>query len=125
MALPAGVLDEETLAQLEAECAGSVPELLRLFLSECDKRVARLRHHRRPSGLDMAREAHTLKGAAISFGCVALSAAAARLETAAGPESESAFLDDLIGDIEQALRAATDALVRRYSVLAESAKPLP
>lgn len=124
MALPAAVLDEETLAQLEAECAESVPNLLKLFLSECDKRVARLRPHRRPPGLDMAREAHTLKGAAVSFGCVALSAAAAGLEAAAGPENKTAGLDDLIGEIERALHAATEALVRRYPMLAEPAKPL-
>jgi HPt (histidine-containing phosphotransfer) domain-containing protein len=122
MAPPAAVLDDETLAQLEAECAGSVPDLLRLFLTECDKRVSRLRDHQ--TGLEMAREAHTLKGAAVSFGCVALGATAARLEAAAGPESETAIRDDLVGEIERALQAATEALRRRYPVLADSATPL-
>jgi HPt (histidine-containing phosphotransfer) domain-containing protein len=123
MAPPVAVLDDETLAQLEAECAGSVTDLLLLFLSECDKRVARLKLHGRQPGLDVAREAHTLKGAAVSFGCVALSAAAADLEAAVAPGSKPAILDGLVGNIEQALRAARDALTGRYPALADAAKP--
>ena len=59
-------LDGDMLTMLEQECEEALPDLLRLFLSECEKRVAQIERAGTTTA-QMGREAHTLKGAAISF----------------------------------------------------------
>jgi signal transduction histidine kinase/DNA-binding response OmpR family regulator len=111
-----GVLDEAMLAMLEQEFQTGLLDLFRLFLSECEKRLPEIERLVRQSDHgDLDREAHTLKGAAISFGCPALSAAAGELEAAAAAGEDA--LDLLAYAVKHAHRLARDALVRRYPAL--------
>jgi HPt (histidine-containing phosphotransfer) domain-containing protein len=114
------VLDEPLLQLLEVDCEGALPDLLRVFLDESRSRLARidglLRGDRR-SG-ELAREAHTLKGAAVTFGCAALGAAARDLELAA--TAGRTDLDRLMQEVNAAHVAAADALERRYPGLARA-----
>ena len=110
------VLDEEMLTMLEQECDDALPDLLRLFLTECEKRVAQIQDTTIVPR-ELEREAHTLKGAAISFGCPALSDAARQVEAAI--MSGSGDLPRLAQAVLRAHRAARTALLRRYPMLVE------
>jgi signal transduction histidine kinase/CheY-like chemotaxis protein len=109
-------LDLEMLEMLEQECGDSLSELLLLFLTECEKRVAQIRLLADTApGRALEREAHTLKGAAVSFGCPGLSSAARRIEAAA--MAGDADLPPMIVAVARAHEAARDALQRRYPTL--------
>ena len=108
------VLDEEMLTMLEQECGDALPDLLRLFLTECEKRVGQIQDTAL-APRELEREAHTLKGAAISFGCPALSGTARQVETAI--MSGSGDLQHLAQAVRRAHRAARAALLRRYPML--------
>ena len=116
-----GVLDDELLGMLDTEFGADLPQLLHVFLTECDKRLRRIDElFHTPGHKDLDREAHTLKGAALSFGCPALGAAAAALEASARSASDSA-LAPLVSAIVVAHRAACAALDSRYPELALAA----
>jgi HPt (histidine-containing phosphotransfer) domain-containing protein len=106
------VLDDDTLTMLEQECDGALEGLLQLFLSECEKRVGLIEGFGSGARNEIEREAHTVKGAAISFGCPALSAAARDLETAAGRGETG--LESLVQMVVRTHGAARVALELRY-----------
>ena len=91
-----------------------LPDLLRLFLTECVKRVAQIQDPAL-TPRELEREAHTLKGAAISFGCPALSDAARQVEAAI--MSGSRDLPRFVQAVPHAHRAARAALLQRYPEL--------
>jgi len=110
------VLDEDMLTMLEQECGEALPDLLRLFLTECEKRVVQIQNEAQAgAGRELEREAHTLKGAAISFGCPALSDAARRVEAAVMSGKDD--LPRLVQAVQHAHRLARTALLRRYPLL--------
>jgi signal transduction histidine kinase/CheY-like chemotaxis protein len=112
------VLDDDMLTMLEQECGEALPDLLRLFLTECEKRVVQIQNEARAGvGRELEREAHTLKGAAISFGCPALSDAARRVEAAAMSGKDE--LPRLVQAVQHAHRLARAALLRRYPLLVD------
>ncbi|MBX6367188.1 MAG: PAS domain S-box protein [Rhodospirillales bacterium] len=93
--------DESALAELRRTYGAAAPRFAGLFLKESLTRLQRIEDSlRRGDRKQVALEAHTLKGSAVTFGCRALSEAAGSLEAAAKDEAA-----DLIPHVEALSRA--------------------
>lgn len=93
--------DESALAELRRTYGAAAPRFAGLFLKESLNRLQRIEESlRRGDRKQIALEAHTLKGSAMTFGCRALSEAAGLLEAAAKDEAE-----DLVPHAESLSRA--------------------
>jgi CheY-like chemotaxis protein len=112
----AGLLDLAALAALERDAgAGAAASLLRSFVSETRERLERMR---RAADLrahsDLAREAHSLKSAAHTFGAQALGGLAASLEAAA-----AARRDDEIAELMSRLGALGESTLAELESFAK------
>lgn len=97
----APLFDESALAELRRTYGAAAPRFAGLFLKESLIRLQRIEDSlRRGDRKQIALEAHTLKGSAVTFGCRALSEAAGSLEAAAKGEAE-----DLVPHAESLSRA--------------------
>jgi len=108
-----GLLDLAALAGLERDAgAAAAVSLLRSFVSETRERLRRMR---RAADLrahsDLAREAHSLKSAAHTFGAQALGGLAASLEAAAAArrDGEIAELISRLGGLGESTLAELEA----------------
>lgn len=112
----APLFDESALAELRRTYGAAAPRFAGLFLKESLIRLRRIEDSlRRGDRKQVALEAHTLKGSAVTFGCRALSEAAALLEAAAKggaenlaphAESLSRAFDEVREELETRLRSA-------------------
>lgn len=111
------ILDERICTELKISFEpAALEKLLNTFLTRLSERSARLNAHWQLEERDaLSREAHSLKGAASSLGCIAIAGQASQLEQAAleAPLSElEAYLERLA-----ALQIATHQALQRANML--------
>lgn len=111
------VLDERLCSELkDAFDAGALDALLTTFLTRLDDRYARINVYLQSKDREaLLQEAHSLKGAASSLGCVAIAELASQLEISA----LEAPLSDLALHLERLaeLRATTQQALQQESML--------
>jgi PAS domain S-box-containing protein len=111
------LFDEDAIAELRRTYGAAAPRFGGLFLKESGARLERIEQALQSGDMkQLAIEAHTVKGSAMTFGCRAMHEAAARLEEAAanGAEAELAThaealaraFDEVREGLEGRLRAA-------------------
>jgi CheY-like chemotaxis protein/HPt (histidine-containing phosphotransfer) domain-containing protein len=111
------LFDEDAIAELRRTYGAAAPRFGGLFLKESGARLQRIEEALGSGDMkQLAIEAHTLKGSAMTFGCRAMHEAAGRLEAAAasGAEADLAALaaalarafDEVRDGLEGRLRAA-------------------
>jgi signal transduction histidine kinase/DNA-binding response OmpR family regulator len=105
------VFDHAQLAELiSALGAARTREAIRRFEAETESRLDTLRRRSRDIGIDgLAREAHSIKGIASTFGCLELSALAAKLEGDAATLSQADY-EACIARLERSFEMARQTL---------------
>jgi PAS domain S-box-containing protein len=107
------LFDDEKLAGLRRTYGAAAPRFGMLFRKEAEARLRRIaKLLRAGDAKSLALEAHAMRGAALTFGCRAVQAAADRLEQAA-ERGAAELLPALIEELNQVFGETRDELAER------------
>jgi HPt (histidine-containing phosphotransfer) domain-containing protein len=108
-----GTVNAAEIRMLRSALGEDADRIIGLFLAETEARLQRMSNQRDSDQRDLlAREAHSLKSAAATFGCIGLAQLAMTIEEEAAT-LDLAELPERISGLMQASRAAQSALLDR------------